>query len=75
MMSTKEVRQHVYICQFAAPGYDEPGMAAFDNADSALDFANEVRKHGCGVKGLFKLGVLTSVEETLDELGWKTNGN
>lgn len=74
-MSTTKAHQHVYFCQFTALGYDDPGMAAFDNANSVLDFAMELRKQGYYVEKIFKLGILTSVEEALEELGWEIDGN
>ena len=74
-MPTEKTYQHVYICQFVAPGYDIPGMAAFDNAESVIDFASKLTNRGCYIKGPFKLGVLASAEEALKELGWKANGN
>lgn len=65
MMSTKEARQHVYICQFAAPGYDEPGMAAFDNAEAAVDCEHKVRESGAVQAEILKVPIQHEVGEEL----------
>lgn len=66
------IQRFVYICSFYIPDDKDYSMVVFDNADTMLDFSEELERRGYDIGRLAKCPVVDSIEETLEEVERKT---